>query len=186
MACTNIGNQAHWIGGSNTTYNYDGIAYNNSGGVSPNNRDLYFDTDKALIWTTNYTQNFPMDLRGIASINDSLKYIAGGMLENQNVTNKVYRLNWNYSITKINEKEKNRFDIYPNPVLKNGILTIETKGVTQGNKNISFYNLNGQLMHQTQINSTEKHIQIPELAKGIYYLEIITKHEKSIQKIIIQ
>ena len=35
MAATTVGNQVHWIGGSGVTYNYNGIAYNGSGGVPP-------------------------------------------------------------------------------------------------------------------------------------------------------
>jgi len=41
MACTTINKEIHWIGGSNTTYNFNGIAYNKTGGVATNNRDLY-------------------------------------------------------------------------------------------------------------------------------------------------
>lgn len=187
MACTHVGNQIHWIGGSNVTYNYDGIAYNNSGGVNPNNRDLYLDTDKSLSWTTNYTQDYPMDLRGVASINDSLKYIAGGMLANQVVTDKVYQLKWNYSLTEVTEKSINfSTSIFPNPVNKNSFITIETKGLLNNEGTINLFNLNGQILHSSLLKSNNTVIEIPNLNSGIYYIEISTKQGKTTRKISIQ
>lgn len=187
MACTYVGNQIHWIGGSDVTYNYDGIAYNNSGGVNPNNRDLYLDTDKSLSWTTNYTEDYPMDLRGIASINDSLKYIAGGMLANQVVTDKVYQLKWNYSLTEVTEKNIDfSTSIFPNPVNRNSFITIETKGLLSNEGTINLFNLNGQILHSSLLKSNNTEIEIPNLNSGIYYIEISTKQGKTTQKISIQ
>lgn len=91
MASTSVKGQPHWIGGSNQTYNYNGIAYNRSGGVPPNNRDLYFDGQG---WIQQQVSILPMDLRGIANISDTEKYLAGGMLSDQRVSNKVYKLTW--------------------------------------------------------------------------------------------
>lgn len=91
MAATSVKGSPHWIGGSNQTYNYNGIAYNRSGGVPPNNRDLYYDEQD---WLSQHDQLLPMDLRGIANISDNEKYIAGGMLYDQTVSNKVYKLIW--------------------------------------------------------------------------------------------
>jgi len=91
MAVTTVNNKIHWLGGSTITYNYNPIAYNGSGGVNPINRDLYLENDH---WKTDFTNKLPMDLRGIAEINDSTKIIVGGILENQKVSNKVYKLEW--------------------------------------------------------------------------------------------
>jgi hypothetical protein len=187
MACTNIGNQIHWIGGSDVTYNYDGIAYNNSGGVNPNNRDLYLDTDKNLFWATNYTQDYPMDLRGIASVNDSLKYIAGGMLSNQIVTDKVYELKWHYTLTDIKKMNTNFTAlVYPNPANKNSSITIETEGLLNNEGTVSLFNLNGQILHSTSLKPNKTTIEIPNLNSGIYYIEISTEQGKTTQKISIQ
>ena len=46
MAATSVNNKPHWIGGSTTTYNYNPVAYNGSGGVNPSNRDLYIINSK--------------------------------------------------------------------------------------------------------------------------------------------
>ena len=76
---------------STTTYNYNAIAYNGSGGVNTSNRDLYLSENKLK---TNFFNNLPMDLRGIVEINDSTKILIGGITENQQVSTKVYQLEW--------------------------------------------------------------------------------------------
>jgi N-acetylneuraminic acid mutarotase len=91
MASTNLNNSPYWFGGSSNTYNYNGIAYDKSGGVEPNQRILGFKNGK---FNLNFNKNIPMDLRGIAVIDNSIKYLIGGMDTNQKVTNKVYKLEW--------------------------------------------------------------------------------------------
>jgi len=89
MASTIHDNKPIWIGGSSKTYNYNGIAYDKSGGVNPNNRILQLSENR---FNLDINKNIPMDLRGIANINDSVKYIIGGIGKNQKVSNKVYKL----------------------------------------------------------------------------------------------
>ncbi len=91
MAATSVNNKPHWIGGSTTTYNYNPIAYNGSGGVNPSHRDLYYYRNQLQY---DFINKLPMDLRGIAEINDSTKIIVGGIIENQHISNKVYLLEW--------------------------------------------------------------------------------------------
>lgn len=93
MACTTVNNEIHWLGGSNNTYNFNGIAYDKTGGVPTNKRDLKFCT-KNKTFKAMLTANLPMDLRGIANIKPKIKYIAGGMLDNQKVTDGIYKLAW--------------------------------------------------------------------------------------------
>lgn len=92
MASVLVNRQVHWLGGSEVTYNYNGIAYNKSGGVPPAERVLILDTNSEL--TSMKIPGLPMDLRGIASVSGSVKYLAGGMLANQEITDKVFRLEW--------------------------------------------------------------------------------------------
>ena len=91
MAATSRQNKPIWLGGSTITYNYDPIAYNGSGGVSPSNRIITLVKNQ---WQQDFNNKLPMDLRGIAEINDSTKIIVGGILENQRVSNKVHLLKW--------------------------------------------------------------------------------------------
>lgn len=93
MAATSVNGIPHWIGGSKNTYNFNGIAYDGSGGVPTAKRDLYTDTT-SILWKEILNTQLPMDLRGIADINNTIKYIAGGMGDNQIVSNAIYRLEW--------------------------------------------------------------------------------------------
>jgi len=88
MACAKINGIPFWFGGSLKTYNYNGVAYDGSGGVSPSNQLFYFKNRKMY----KINLDLPMDLRGIASFNDSIKYIIGGMTNNQKVSNKIFKL----------------------------------------------------------------------------------------------
>ncbi len=91
MAAMAFENRPYWLGGSTRTYNYDAIAYDGSSGVNPSNRVLYLKNNQ---WHRDVSHKLPMDLRGIAEISDSTKIIVGGILENQQVSNKVYLLEW--------------------------------------------------------------------------------------------
>lgn len=94
MASALLDEQVLWFGGSTVTYNYNGIAYNKSGGVPPANRILTLNNTDVPDMTSMVFPGLPMDLRGIASISNTIKYLAGGMLSNQTVSNKVFRLEW--------------------------------------------------------------------------------------------
>jgi len=92
MAATQYDGQALWIGGSDITYNFDGIAYNGSGGVPPLGRlKLYSPASGQL---TEFSELFPplMDLRGVADIGNNQYILAGGMLNGQEVTDQTLML----------------------------------------------------------------------------------------------
>jgi N-acetylneuraminic acid mutarotase len=74
MASINIDNIPYWFGGSTKTYNYNGIAYDKSGGVSPNHRILSLENGK---FNLNFNDNIPMDLRGIVDIDLHTKFLIG-------------------------------------------------------------------------------------------------------------
>jgi N-acetylneuraminic acid mutarotase len=91
MASLHIDKTPYWIGGSSNTYNFNGIAYDTSGGVQPNQRILIL---KNRNFNLNFNENISMDLRGIADIDLHTKYLIGGMGKDQKVTNKVFKLEW--------------------------------------------------------------------------------------------
>ncbi len=90
MAALAVNNIPYWMGGSAISYNYNGIAYNGTGGVPALSR---------LIWHTNsgwqglYGQ-LPavMDIRGAAAVGKNQFIVAGGMSAGQQVSNKTYQL----------------------------------------------------------------------------------------------
>lgn len=119
MACTQLNGNIHWIGGANRTYNFDGIAYSNGTGVAPNNRNLYLNP-KTLRWDTDSAigLDFPMDIRGIAEVSSSTRYLAGGMELNQQVTNRTLKLEFLKNSFAIEQQEVANFYISPNPVFE--------------------------------------------------------------------
>lgn len=94
MGAVRVHDFVHWLGGSEVTYNYDGIAYNGSGGVSPAKLNLYFSPPKN-VWSSNLSDALPMDLRGVAEMSPEGKIIAGGMRAGQTVSNQTLQLTYN-------------------------------------------------------------------------------------------
>ena len=90
-AATAVNDIAYWIGGSQITYNYNGIAYNGTGGVEPSNHCISYNTETGQ-WTIQSNLNVPMDLRNLAEISSAIKYIVGGIDKGQKVSNKILKL----------------------------------------------------------------------------------------------
>ena len=122
MGATTVEGNPYWLGGSSNTYNYDGIAYDNSGPVPIAKRSLFFDLD-SMTWFADTINPLPMDLRGVGEISDTVKYLAGGMLEDQWVSNKTYRLERSFepvfpmnpnAVLDLN-KTQEELSLFPNP-----------------------------------------------------------------------
>ena len=172
-ACTSINNDIYWLGGAETTYNYDGIAYNGSGGVPPSNKSRRLNT----AWDFDVSNNLPMDLRGVAKINDSIVVLAGGMISNQTVTNQVLKLKKiSTSSTAIFEHDTNlELSLFPNPV--SNILHLNTE------MNVTMTLLNAQ----STILAIYHHIKSIDMSgygAGIYFIKIESLHGTLVKKII--
>jgi hypothetical protein len=108
-----------WIGGSQVTYNYDGIAYNGSGGVEPADRFLSLNPDSNRLELV--TGVFPpvMDLRGVAHIPSKTPvYVVGGMREGQKVSNRFGSFDFNWLVdTETPQVADNHYVmlVFPNP-----------------------------------------------------------------------
>ncbi|MBI4931713.1 MAG: T9SS type A sorting domain-containing protein, partial [Bacteroidetes bacterium] len=50
---------------------------------------------------------------------------------------------------------------------------------------IKIYNTLGELVYQTSVNEKKTEIKIPEIAKGIYQLQVVSENEIANKKIII-
>jgi len=162
--------QMHWVGGSDVTYNYNGIAYNGSGGVSPRDEVSYYNP----IWTSTVGfsgDEFPkiMDLRGVAKINQTEGIIAGGMLENQEVTNKVYQFNFGVPLDN-DDLNLPKIQISPNPAKE--FFIIEKEGDFQ----IQFLDSMGRLIFSKNKKGMEA-VNISELPAGSYVLKIFEKEK---------
>ncbi len=94
-ACSGTDNRVFWIGGSPVSYNYDGIAYNGSGGVDPSARILHFNPADSMYLDEVSQPYGVMDLRGIAKLSNDRWIICGGMDTNQVVSNRTFLLESN-------------------------------------------------------------------------------------------
>jgi len=116
MAVAKWQNRIFWFGGSSVSYNYDGIAYNGSGGVSAENRIIQYSYGSGLEIIPDVMPAL-MDLRGLGLMNENEFYLCGGMLENQTVSNKLFKVSY-VDTTLSSLSSNNNFDeiyLYPNP-----------------------------------------------------------------------
>ena len=94
-ACSAHGNTIFWIGGSAKSYNYDGIAYDGSGGVDPSARVLHFN-NSVYQYSDEIAEPYGvMDLRGVEKFGNDRWIICGGMDTNQVVSNRTFLLTSN-------------------------------------------------------------------------------------------
>ncbi len=180
----------HFIGGSNITYNYNGIAYNGSGGVTPNKRALkYINNILDTVFIDTTLGQLPMDLRGVGSFpnhsfyNEGVWFIAGGMEENQTVSNKTIKLIYTLNISTITEN-KNDFNLilFPNPTSSQiNLLFDEIE-----NKTIQLIDLIGNVVLTKQNKSNNIQLDLSTYPKGIYFVKVTSQKGRTTQKIIIQ
>lgn len=94
-ACSGTDDRVFWVGGSGKSYNYDGIAYDGSGGVDPSTRILHFNPSDSMYLDETSQPHGVMDLRGIAKLSNNRWIICGGMESNQIVSNRTFLLESN-------------------------------------------------------------------------------------------
>jgi hypothetical protein len=161
-----VGDYVCWIGGSATTYNFDGIAYNRTGGVKNLKQAIWYNykTGNIIIDTSN---DFNMDLRGVASSHDGMEYLIGGMQANQAVSNSCKQLNFNNTSLQISNVEKELACIVsPNPV--NNILRLSCKQAIQ---EVNIYDNAGRMIKNTKAKNI-KTIDLNTLPKGNYFVQL--------------
>lgn len=108
-ACSGTDDLVFWVGGSPTSYNYDGIAYNGTGGVDPSARILHFNpSDSMYVDEVNQPYGV-MDLRGIAKLSNNRWIICGGMDTNQVVSNRTFLLE--SSSLALSDVKKDQFEV---------------------------------------------------------------------------
>jgi len=169
-------NQPFWLGGSELTYNFDGIDYNGTGGVSPSDRLIFLERGNLEVVKSDYPSI--MDLRGIAQIDFNSFVIAGGMLENQEVSDRTILIKLQSTTSTKDVDETFEYSIYPNPA-NSQIVINSSKHIK-----IKLFSSVGDYVKNFNINGSSK-IDISELEKGLYFLKMendigITRIEKLI------
>ena len=166
MAATTNGNQVHWVGGSNKTYNYNGIAYDGSGGIEPNNRDLFISMSDDESFNENLNSaDIPMDLRSIAKVSDTVQYIVGGMLSGQEVTNKIYKIEWASNNLSISNKENPA----PFSIIQNNYSPYIQLYSAYSLK-LHIYNVSGQKVADIHSDPGIQILSLSHLPSGIYFV----------------
>ncbi len=179
-ACTDVDEFAVWIGGSDITYNYNGIAYNGSGGVSPVNRTIWNYTPTSA-YAIDLANNLPMDLRGVANASNHTKYIAGGMNANQQVTDALLRLDFDSS-TAIENSKRTAFNItiFPNPATT----IIHVAGASnQSTFEIEIMNVFGQVLNRF---FNEISIDVSKFPSGNYLLKYTDRNGIAVKRLTIR
>lgn len=187
MAATTALGKVFWLGGSNVTYNYNGVAYNGSGGVAPNGRSLYYDRSDHS-FDVEYGYDLPMDLRGIGNVSDTVKYLVGGMKAGQVVSNETLRLTLSpdsilTTISTTPIQETIDFSLSPNPA-KERVL-IQTKA---DNMDLEYQlmTISGVCLRKGIITETKTSLDVSNLAGGVYFLQLIGANQWGGQLIVVE
>ena len=174
MAATTAFGKVFWLGGSNLTYNYNGVAYNGSGGVSPNGRSLSYDRSDHS-FEVEFGYGLPMDLRGIGNVSDTVKYLIGGMKTGQIVSHETLRLTLNTdsvitSVRAVPIQEIINFSLSPNPATERILIQIE---LDEPDLEYQLMTTSGVCLRKGIITATKMSLDVSDLVGGVYFLQLI-------------
>lgn len=187
MAATTALGKVFWLGGSNVTYNYNGVAYNGSGGVSPNNRSLYYDKSDHS-FEVEFGYDLPMDLRGLGNVSDTVKYLVGGMKVGQIVSNETLRLTLSpdsilTNVQTIPIQEIINFSLSPNPATESILIQTEL-----GGSDVEYQLMTnlGVCLRKGIITATKTSLDVSDLVGGVYFLQLIGANKFGGQLIVVE
>ncbi len=174
-AAVTIEDKVFWIGGSGIAYNFDGIAYNGSGGVPPLFRILEYDAAD-LTWNEGLGQDQGiMDLRGAAQISETSFVIAGGMESEQSVTNRVFRLDYTPQPDDLTEYgELAQVRLYPTKINSESEFYLDLSQL-QSPAQTSVSDLSGKTLMTVELNHTLHQLSASECnitQPGIYLISV--------------
>lgn len=164
MACTSFGDEVIWIGGAETSYNFDGLAYSGGAIVPPHQEIRTYDT---VSKTWSFFENSPfavMDLRGIAKVADDEWIIAGGMTTGAQVTDAVYRIQ-RATVSTQNEGILG-LQVY------SGSDELFIEGLPEGSYQMNLFDISGRLVLQRLLTGRSHAISLSPLPDGIYLLAL--------------
>jgi PKD repeat protein len=118
-----------------------------------------------------YTVILHINNENISSCNDSIAYSI-------NITNVITGIAFN-------KLETIDYSIYPNP--NNGVFKVKLNTSISANEEINVYDLIGNLVYSTVIDSTSlvKTINLPNVSNGIYFVKVSSNDSQHTKKIII-
>jgi hypothetical protein len=168
-----------WVGGSRNTYNFDGVAYDGSGGVPATSSWSSFGENPDSLQTIDESLPMTMDLRAVITTKDDWVYVIGGMKENQKVTNRVYRFKADGLVSNKFFQSADHVSAFPNPAGER--LYVQSKE----SRNFRLLNLNGEVVRQGKCLGRTI-IDTSALNPGMYFLETTgDKASRQVRKIVI-
>ena len=178
MASSQLNGNPIWFGGSQVTYNFNGIAYNGSGGVAPNGNIKWYDVqaDSFHIWENIFPPH--MDFRGAGHIAELQFILAGGMTENQKVSNRTFLLTYDENTDVHIIEDLTDVSVFPNPFIS----SIDIKSAEPISQ-INVFDNGGNL--QTVLLDSPT-VQLDHLSPGVYVLKIELKNGHHIFKNIVK
>lgn len=162
-----------WFGGSGVTYNYNGIAYNGTGGVSPNGQIITYQPSTGL-FRQELGYALPMDLRGIGTINDTTHYLVGGMLGGQQVSRQTLRLELRTdslltAAPRIPAPVRSlSVGLQPNPASGAVQLTLASNSPAS----YQITTLAGVILREGMCHSTQSRLPLEGLVPGLYWVAV--------------
>ncbi len=166
-----------FLGGSSISYNYNGISYASAQGVPPADEQIVFDVS-GQNFGSDYSYNFPMDLRGYADFTNSTKYICGGMRDSQRVSNWAYQLDFMQGVGTTDWAKKYGLQIYPNPTRDLVHIQLNRSSKVQ----IKLLNSVGQLISMQKLGKLTR-LNLKELPTGQYFLVFLLDGETYVEQI---
>lgn len=152
--------QLVFLGGSDKSYNYNGLAYDGSGGAKPLRQICFYDLKSSSLRLESTKQEIPMDLRGNIPLSPSSIYLIGGMDSMQEVGNSVIKLTYK-SPTNVVERVLPHLHDYS---FDNEILNIHEDYVQR----IEIFDFKGRLLRENDTNS----VSIKGLKPGTYVVRL--------------
>ncbi len=189
-AAVSIGssNAVYWIGGSALGYNFDGIDYNNTGGVAPYNGIKMHNVFTPEIMsevtvTIDEGVSLPMDLRGIAKLTSAEEeeqtgmhqsIICGGMIANQEVTNQVILVTSD-DVTSLKEELERKKSTLQWHISNSQLHLFPSSEILM----VEIFNVEGKVLMSSQLNGDLKSIDINQLSAGMYLFTVSYSNGKT-------
>ena len=163
MAASVYNNSIRWVGGSNGTYNYNGIGYAGNTPIVPNRRILTF-FPLTNTWDTLMLPKINMDFRGVATFGCQM-VLVGGMDSNQTVSNRTLQIDCIPNAIQESNSSSIQIQVWPTP--SSGFIHINA---TTPPSETQIYSTSGAVVLSNKTPS--RSIYVGNLPNGVYFMKL--------------
>ena len=165
--CGSYNGRPFWLGGSAISYNYDAVAYNGSGIVSPVAEVGVLNYSGTLVASP--TDQAVMDIRGIGQTTNGSFHICGGIGSGALVLDTHWLIQ---PVLGLSEQVASRLQLYPNP--STGIIHFSTS-LTVTDQVISVIDALGRKLRTEPYLGNPGSMDLSDLAPGQYLMELSSR-----------